>query len=325
MVLMLPSVQYGSNNERLPKLNKPKRHHWWPMAQSRHWTDLKGLVFVTRANGHTFRSSPLNLGVESELYTRFADEGEKDTAIEEWFAEAIDGPATKMIQHLLDDSNISRQPFRGDPRKAKTVRELGFRVNPYVDRVFLPKEIRRAIACYIAALFVRHPRYLAKLTAFHNDEVASTNDVKNRALDNMLGLYQVYVEKITNAVFVITRRIGSAEYVYSDGGLLVEEPWRRESGVPFDIHAPLTPDVAIQVLPVPYSDDLETAAIMEATNQGVARQNRIILGGAQRFVFSRQEPPIKFITHNFGKPAPKNIGYQIINGRIATTYEKTRI
>jgi len=305
-------------------MTKPKRHHWWPIAQSCHWTDPKGFVFVTRADGTTFQTSPLNIGIESELYTRFTEDSEKDTTIEEWFAETIDGPATKMIQHLLDPSNIRRQRFYYDPHKAKTVRSLGFRVHPYVDRIQLPAEIRGAISSYIAALLVRHPDYLAKLAACHHDGAASPEEVKNRALDNMLRLYRVYTEKITTAVFLITRRTDFAEYIYADGGLLVEEPWRREFGVPFDIHAPLTPDMALQVLPIPQSDDLDTAAIVEATNQGIARQNRIILGGAQRFVFSRQEPPVKFITSNFGKPAPKNIGYRIVGGRLDTTYDPSR-
>lgn len=294
------------------------------MAQSRYWTDSQGFVFVTRANGTTFRTNPLNIGVESELYTRFSDEGKKDTTVEEWFAETIDGPATKIIYHLLDPSNTSRHSFHADPSKAETAKALGFCVNRYIDRVHIPAEIRQAIASYVAALLVRHPSYLAKLTAFHHDDDISSNEIKNRALDNMLHLYRVYAEKIANAVFLLTRRTDSAEYIYADGGILVEEPWRREYGIPFDIHAPLTPDIAIQVLPVPFSDDMDTAVIMESTNQGVARQNRIILGGAQRFVFSKQEPPVKFITENFGKPAPKNIGYRIINGRFEATYDTTR-
>lgn len=296
------------------------------MAQSRHWTNPKGLVFVTRADGTTFQTNPLNIGLESELYTRFTEDGEKDTAIEEWFAEIIDGPATKVIHHLLDPSNIRRQRFHGDLHKTNTVKTLGFRVNPYVDRVELPGEIRQAISSYIAALLVRHPSYLTKLTAFHHNDAMSREEVKNQALDSMLRLYQIYAKKIATAVFIITRRTASAdaEYVYADGGILVEEPWRREFGVPFDIHAPLTPDMALQVLPIPQSDDLHTVAIMEATNQGIARQNRIILGGAKRFVFSRQEPPVKFITSNFGKPAPKNIGYRIVDGRLDTTYDPSR-
>ena len=305
-------------------MTKPKRHHWWPMAQSRYWTDSKGQVFVTRSDGTSFRANPLNIGVESELYTRFIDENEKDTAIEEWFSETIDDPATKMIEHLIDPTNIRRTSLCADPAKAETAKALGFRVNPYIDRVCLPAEIRRAVSSYLAALLVRHPTYLAKLTQFHKKDQYTAASTKNRVLDNMLRLYEVYAERIAGAVLIITKRVGSAEYLYADGGIVVEEPWRQEYGIPFDIHAPLTPDIAMQVLPTPLHEDLSTAAIAESNNQGVARQNRIILGGARRFVFSRQTPPLKFIKENFGRPAPKNIGYRIVNGRLQTSYDPSR-
>lgn len=307
-------------------MNKPKRHHWWPMAQSRYWTDAQGFVTVTRADGSTFHTNPLNIGVESELYTRFRDDDTKDTGIEEWFSEAIDGPATRMIEHLIEPSNVSRQSLRGDPEKASTARQLGFRVNPYIEMITTPPEIRQAISQYVAALLVRHPQYLARLVAFHEKQAEPSMSVKDRALDNMLHLYKKYVEVIARSVFLITRRVGDAEYLYTDGGLVVEEPWRTTFNIPFDIHAPLTPDIALQVLPVPlhFVDDLTVAMIGEVTNQGVARQNRIILSAARRFVFSRQTIPPKFVVNNFGQPAPKNIGYSVVNGRLQTFYDPTR-
>lgn len=66
-----------------------------------------------------FHTSPINLGVESELYTRFGDGDAKDTSIEAWFAEAIDDPASAMLEHLLDPSNIRRNIFCGDHEKAQ--------------------------------------------------------------------------------------------------------------------------------------------------------------------------------------------------------------
>lgn len=294
------------------------------MAQSRYWTNDDGMVHVTRRDGTFFRASPVNIGVESELYTRFNEDREKNTEIEDWFAEAIDGPATKMIQHFLDPSNASRRPFQGNPLKAKTARAVGFRVNPYIDEVSLPQEIRTATSQYIAALLVRHPTYLQKLIAFQQADKAHPWLARERALDNMLSLHRIYSEEIGRSVLMLTRRVDANEYIYADGGLSVQEPWHKDAGMPFDIHAPLTPDLAIQVLPIPFATDLDRVAIGESTNQGVSRQNRIVLGIAGRFVFSRQAPPSKFIVENFGKPAPKNIGYQIVNGRLQTFYDPTR-
>jgi len=228
-------------------MSRAKRHHWWPLAQSRFWVDGDGLVTVTRADGTSFRANPLNIGVESELYTRFAEDDVRDTSIEDWFAEAIDSPASTLINHLLDPSNTTRQPFHGDPAKARVVRALGLRVNPYVDRIRIPPGIRQATARYVAALLVRHPRHLRRLALMHATPAETL--AKNRALDMMLTLYRLYAERIEAAVFLVTRRVEDQEYLYADGGLVVEEPWRNSSGVPFDIHAPLTPDMALQVCP----------------------------------------------------------------------------
>lgn len=302
----------------------PKRHHWWPIAQSQFWTNASGQVTVTRKDGSTFSSKALNIGVESELYTRFLDDDTKDTAIEDWFARAIDDPATTLINHLLDPANVSRRPFRGDPKKAETVRALGYRVTDYIDRIYLPPNVRLAISQYVAALLVRHPRYLATLVEFHTGNAQTPRLIKNLALENMLYAFRIYVERINAAMFIVTRRIGSSEYLYADGGLTVDEPWRPD--IPFDIHAPLTPDISIEILPVPIrsSEDLTHAAISEATNRGVARQNRIVLGNAMRFVFSRGQPPTDFIKRHFGIPAPRNIGARVRNGRLETWFDPAR-
>ncbi|OAI29199.1 hypothetical protein A1355_16620 [Methylomonas koyamae] len=266
----------------------------------------------------------MNIAVESELYTRFDEDGQKDTAIEEWFAKEIDGPSTRIIEHFLDPDNTRRRPFRGDPAKAKTTRELGFRVNDYFEEIVLPQEIRTLTARYLAALLVRHPQYLGKLQRFHAQADSDTRLVRERALANMLTIYETYTNAISRAELMITKRVGTNEYIYADGGLSIQEPWLTESGIPFDIHAPLTPDIAIQVFPIPHIDTLHRALVGESTNQGVSRQNRIMLGIARRFVFTRQAPPTGFIAANFGKPAPKNIGRHMVNGRVQVTYDPTR-
>lgn len=308
-------------------MTKAKRHHWWPIAQAVYWTNADGFVFVTRSNGTVFPANPVNVGVESELYTRFSEEGEKDTGVEEWFAQTIDGPAKEMIEHLLDPTKVHRSLFSADPSKAKVAKALGFRVNPYIDKVDLPPDIRSAIARYLAALLVRHPTYLEKLVAFHGGGTNATVSTKNEALANMIQLYGIYAERISRAVLMISRRVGDAEYLYADGGLIVDEPWRKSYDIPFDIHAPLTPDIAIEVLPMPATVvglDLATAMVMESTKQGVARQNRIILAGAKRFVFSRHSPPVDFIVKHFAQPAPRNIGYRIRDDRLEAFYDPSR-
>ena len=281
-------------------------------------------MLVTRADGSSFRANPTNIGVESELYTRFGENDTKDTSVEEWFASEIDGPAKTMIEHLLDAQHVRRISYVGDSAKAETVRALGFRVNPYVDVIALPTKIRLSIARYLSALLVRHPTYLAKLNEFHRDEVQSHDDRIELALANMVHLYNVYGKMISKSMIMMSRRVESAEYLYADGGLVVQEPWRRADGIPFDIHAPITPDIALQVIPLPTKTNLSIMPISEATDQGVARQNRIVLGGATRFVFSKSPPPTDFVVNHFGKPAPRNIGYRFKDGRMETKYDPSR-
>lgn len=304
-------------------MTKPKRHHWWPRVQQRFWTDSDELIYVTRADGTYFQTSPDNIAVKSELYTRFPDDGSKDTAIEEWFASEIDAPATEMLSFFSELPNPRRFKFSGDEKQAATLRELGFRVRPYVELIRVPGNIRANIARYLAALFVRHPIYLTKLTDFHEAN-ASGYRPRELALDNMLHMYEVYSDAISKAHVSLVRTDGDTEFVYGDGGIVVNEPWRNENGFPFDMHAPLTPDLALEVLPTPFDDDLRMMPVSDLANQGIARFNRISVGGATRFVFSRRRPPVQFIQANFGRPAPKNIGYRIVNGKLETKYDRSR-
>ena len=177
---------------------------------------------------------------------------------------------------------------------------------------------------HLSALLVRHPIYLAKLTEFNQDEQVPDNEVKELALANMIHLYNVYGEAISRSMMTISRRVETYEYLYGDGGLVVQEPWRRGDGIPFDIHAPVTPDFALQVLPMPIKTDLNVAPVSEVRVEGVIRQNKIVLGGARRFVFSKSAPPAELVASNFGKPAPKNIAYRFVDGRLETRFDPSR-
>ncbi len=306
-------------------MSKPKRHHWWPIAQSRHWTASDGLVFVTKSDGSFFRTNPFNIGVESELYTRLDPNGEKNLDVEEWFAQSIDPLISGILSHFLDLDNRFIVPFRGDLEKVRTVRHLGYRVSNTLEKLRISRDIRRDIATYVAALLVRNPEYLAKLMHFHLDESSSPVDVKIRALDNMLSVHRIYADRIERSQLMLIRSDGNSEFLFPDGGIIVEEPWRFECELPFDIHVPLTPKLALEVLPFPFPVDLTTIGITGATNQGVSRHNRISLGAARRFVFSRRSPPLKFIADNFGKPAPKNIGYRFIDGKLETKFDPSKV
>lgn len=300
-------------------MGKPKRHHWWPQAQSRYWTSSDGLVNVVRSDGSFFRTSPINIGVESELYTRFTEDNTKDTEIEDWFATTVDNSAGLFIDHFSDRSLRNRYPYKGSPEKAADARATGTRTPGYLDVHPLPDAVRSAAARYAAALLVRHPVYISKLTQHHRSNFSDEDDARTAGLDNMIDVFGTYVDVISSATFMLVQRTGTSELIYGDGGLVVKEPWRPD--IPFTLHVPLTPDLALQVLPVPSPIPTFEMPVTEATNLGIGQMNRITLSASQRFVFTRQPPPASFIRRYFGKPAPIIGSYRILNGKMETRVE----
>jgi len=100
-------------------MNEPKRHHWWPQLQSRHWTGKDGTVFAIKADGTYFPATPLNVSVETELYTRVAPTGEKDRDIEKWFSQKIETPFGPVLDKLLKFNKIERRRVAPNSEKAR--------------------------------------------------------------------------------------------------------------------------------------------------------------------------------------------------------------
>lgn len=312
-------------------MSEPKRHHWWPEVQSAQWADLDGMVHGIRADGTTFRAPPSKVGVEGELYTRLDAEGEKDRDIERWFSREIETPFEPVFTKLLSLDGIQQHHFprRGNPAQRKDVKDLGFIVSDYDERFPLSRTDHTALANYLAALVVRSPFYLMKLTEWHQQNNASAAPLpidpavfRGFALENMLYLYDVYREVIAAAHISLTIADCNREFLFSDGGVVAKEPWSARP-MPFDLYAPLTPKLALNVLPVPGAAASELS-VARLNSQGVARYNRIVVGNARRFVFSKSLPPIAFIRRNFGVPAPEPIGTRWIGGKLETKYERRR-
>ncbi len=308
-------------------MTQPKRHHWWPEFQSRYWADASGRLYATRRDGTSFRPTPDNIGVEGELYTRFGPDGSKDVAIENWFARKIEDPFASIFDSLISFQKVRRRPFRSDPEKQKVVEALGYITQPYVDDVLISAADREIVANYAAALVVRNPVYLARILQFHSQhgQVPDQNIGKAISLENMLYLFELYREVIVRSDFIFTLRQGSHEFLFSDSGISVTEPWRADP-IPFDIHFPLTPDIALQVLPGPPASrwGLDSIAIAWTNDNGTDRSNRMALGSARRFVFSRSPVSPEHISKYFGKPAPAPYGYRIVDGKLEVKYDESR-
>lgn len=311
-------------------MTDPKKHHWWPQLQSKFWIDDSGFITAVRADGSFFRGQPENIGAEGHLYTRYEISGQKDLTIEKWFAAEIEGPFKEILERVatLDGIKVAWEIGR-DTAKEKEVKELGFKVPQRAEVLPVTTEHRHAINCYLAALLVRNPIYLQKLIRFHDDhgspldsDLPRNQAIKTIALENMLSVYEIYRDRIAEAHIGLVLAEGSHEFLFGDCGITAKEPW-LDGPIPFDIHAPLTPTLSLEVLPVPFGE-VPGLMVMRANNRGTDRLNRIVLGQSERFVFCRGNPPTKFIQRYFGKPAPAAIAHRIVNGRLETKYDRRR-
>lgn len=270
---------------------------------------------------------PENIGVEGELYTRFGPDGAKDVAIETWFAQEIEDPFASIFDGFISLDNVRRTAFRPDPEKRKVVEGLGYIAQNHREGKSITTTERKIVADYVAALVVRNPVYLARVLNFHaaNDQAPDRNAGKAITLENMLFLFGIYQEVIVRSDFMFVVREDSHEFLFSDSGISVTEPWRPEP-IPFDIHFPLTPDIALEVMPGSPTArwGLDRVEIMRTRNVGTDRSNRLALGSARRFVFSRSPVPCDYIAKYFGKPAPSPYGYRFVDGKMEYKYDASR-
>lgn len=297
-------------------MSDPKRHHWWPILQSKHWTGADGLIYATRKDGSSHRANPQNIGLEGDLYTRYELSGAaKDLTIERWFSQEIEGPFRETLDFFASIPGLRRERLylnQEGLEKRELSKSLGFVVGDYRESIELPPNHRLSLAKYLAALLVRNPRYIRRLQGFHEKEskawleekfedIDLEKGIKSLALDNMLKIFDTYGRTILAADFMFLKRESTNEFLFADSGIIADEPWGR-GGIPFTVHAPLTPDLAVEILPSPEPFFKDRAFFSEVTNVGVKRFNQISIGQAERFVFSKSAPPSDFIRANFGKP-----------------------
>lgn len=312
-------------------MTEPKRHHWWPEVQSSQWAARDGNLTVVRPDGTTFKAPPSKVGVEGELYTRLDPSGAKDRDIERWFSREIETPFARALNSILPVEGIKRIPYpgRGDPAQRKEMQELGFLITDYEERLPLARADYIAVANYLAAAVVRSPAYLAKLTDWHKTNNLEAGPLpvdpathRAFALENMLYLYDVYRDPIASGRIALMIADCDREFLFSDGGIVAQEPWSKRP-IPFDLYAPLTPKLALNVIPLPQAH-IDGLWILRLNSQGVARFNRIMVGMANRFVFAKSQPPLQFIAKNFGVPAPAPFASRWVDGKLETKYDRSR-
>lgn len=86
------------------KNNPPKRHHFIPQMMLRHFTDDDGQLWFWRRDfekGAVKKTGTKHLFAENDLYTLVDADGEKDVALEKFFAK-MEGVCAKFIEDLAD-------------------------------------------------------------------------------------------------------------------------------------------------------------------------------------------------------------------------------
>lgn len=87
------------------------RHHFLPQGAQRPFADDRGYVAVVGTDGRRFETSPLNVGLERDLYLRVRPTGEKSDDIERVSLADIEDHALPILQNLRD-----RWPLTGEEK-----------------------------------------------------------------------------------------------------------------------------------------------------------------------------------------------------------------
>jgi hypothetical protein len=114
------------------------RHHYLPQGAQRPFADERGKVAVVGANSERFETSPVNVGLEGDLYLRERPSGQKSDDIETVSLADIDDKAAPILQGMRE-----RWPLSGQ------------------------EKLR--IATYIGVQLVRGPRWFDYHEAFTRD------------------------------------------------------------------------------------------------------------------------------------------------------------
>lgn len=95
-------------------MNTPKKHHYVPQWLIRKWASDKGKVFgISRrdlGNLRLFRSKPLAVNMQNNLYSYEQSDGTKDARLETQFYAPLDGAASKLTNEIVSTLEDGKQP-----------------------------------------------------------------------------------------------------------------------------------------------------------------------------------------------------------------------
>ena len=92
-------------------MNEPIRHHFIPQMLLRNFADKEGqLHCFSKATGKIFSSGPEGVFARNHLHTQRDAYGNKDVSVEHELAKEIEGPATPVVQKIIEKARIGRPP-----------------------------------------------------------------------------------------------------------------------------------------------------------------------------------------------------------------------
>jgi len=166
------------------RLKKGERHHWWPIALSKHWVDASGKVNVLKQDGSSFSSTPKNIARVSDGHNVLYDGPSPWDATYEWeYDEADDGMATVVSFLELCLESFSNQ-------------------KSFVE-IQLQPEIDRLLCICLASLVIRSPRYRESCVALAEDfRGPLSRKERNRLIaSNMRGRIAFFASKNEEFIF----------------------------------------------------------------------------------------------------------------------------
>lgn len=285
-------------------MNEPIRHHWWPQLNSKLWKAEDGLIKFMNSKGIIKKSQPINIGIVKNLYS-FYDENDKINNKVERILSKIDGKMAEFIINFNNKKIEDRIFYRENYLQFK---ELGYKVEKGIDIIKLSRKEISIISLYIASMLVRTPKNLYNLGLKYIDH----KNPKAESLTEMLTLCLKYYNHIKNGEICFLKKDASNEFIFTDGGPIMDQPFSQYSDLPFTIHFPLSPEICIQFIAAPKLYKAKSY-IVKCSNTAIANHNRLIMSGAKDFVYGRSKIPIDFCMKHWGKSPPKFMITNIYN------------
>lgn len=266
---------------------------------------------MTNAAGEMRRTQPGNTAVIGHYNSIRRADGTRDSTLETFFANEIEGPAGPVLGRLAAQKRRDLQLEQTYDKsllraEGKNIKRDGFVPDERAFSVMLSAGDRWALSRYIASLMVRIPSYKDALNS--NDMVqniaavlALTSDEARFETDALhLGIVRQHLEdyavRIQKCAFIMIDAPDEEEFVIGDTPVIPAALGFGEA----EAMCPIAPRRALLVINgfrAPFSDRI---AVFRCQRSTVRAFNRTMVQNAEREIFSRSPVSALFVTKNLG-------------------------